>query len=138
MTAPVVTSDVDAGTAVSEDGGVRVTIVLAAQNPNDFPISVDSVDYQVAVLTAGSDAGTQVFAGTQDGLTVDENATDTVKVSGLVDTSQPIFRTFRTGQTLPLVITGVAHVDSPAGVAVDFAFSANDSFVVPGSLPPPH
>jgi hypothetical protein len=137
MTAPVVTSDADAGTAVSEDGGVRVTIVLTAQNPNDFPISVDGVDYQVAIFQAGSDAGTQVFAGTQEGLTVDENATDTVTVSGLVDTSQPIFKTFRTNQTVPFVITGVAHVDSPAGVAVDFAFSANDSFVVPDSLPAP-
>jgi hypothetical protein len=133
LSAPVLTSE--SPTATSVPTGVQVSIKIQARNPNDFPISVDSVDYQVAVLPAGSDAGTQVFAGTQEGLTIDEGATDTVPVSGVVDTSQPIFKTFRTGQTVPFVITGVAHVDSPAGVAVDFAFSATDSFVVPGSLP---
>ncbi|HEX4382509.1 MAG TPA: LEA type 2 family protein [Myxococcales bacterium] len=116
-------------TAASEAGGVRVTISLTAQNPNDFPISLDSVDYQVSVQ------GSQVFAGNQDGLTVDEDATETVLVSGVVDVNQPVFKTFRPGQTVPFTVTGVAHVDSPAGVPVDFAFTTNNSFVVPDSLP---
>jgi LEA14-like dessication related protein len=128
LTAPVLTSQ--NATATSETSGVRVTIALTAQNPNDFPISLDSVDYQVAV------SGTQVFAGTQEGLTVDEDAAESVQLSGVVDVSQPVFKTFRSGQTVPFTVTGVAHVDSPAGVPIDFAFTTSDSFVVPDSLPP--
>jgi LEA14-like dessication related protein len=127
LTAPVLTSQ--NATATSETTGVRVTISLSAQNPNDFPIALDSVDYQVSV------SGTQVFTGTQEGLTVDEDATEAVQLSGVVDVSQPIFKTFRSGQTVPFTVTGVAHVDSPAGVPIDFAFTTTNSFVVPDSLP---
>jgi LEA14-like dessication related protein len=128
LTAPVLTSPT--ATAASEPGGVRVTIALTAQNPNDIPIALDSVDYQVAI------SGTQVFSGSQEGLTVDEQTTETVHLSGVVDVSQPIFKTFHGGQTVPFTVTGVAHVDSPAGVPIDFAFATNNSFVVPDSLPP--
>ena len=127
FTAPVLTSET--ATATSETGGVRVTISLTAQNPNAFPIALDSVDYQVSV------SGTQVFTGTQEGLTVDEDSTERVQLSGVVDVSQPIFKTFRSGQTVPFTVTGVAHVDSPAGVPIDFAFTTTNSFVVPDSLP---
>jgi LEA14-like dessication related protein len=127
ISSPVLTSQ--NATASSEPAGVRVSISLTAQNPNDFPISLDSVDYQVSVQ------GSQVFAGTQDGLTVDEGATETVNLSGVVDVSQAVFKTFRPRQTVPFTVTGVAHVDSPAGVPVDFAFTTSNSFVVPDTLP---
>ena len=127
LAAPVLTSEkADAGPTPA---GVQVTISLTARNPNDFPIALDSVDYQVSI------SGTQVFTGTQEGLTVDEDASELVQLSGVVDVSQPVFKTFRSGQTVPFTVTGVAHVDSPAGVPVDFAFTTANSFVVPDSLP---
>jgi hypothetical protein len=127
LTAPVLTSQ--KATAASEAGGVRVSIVLTAQNPNDIPNALDSIDYQVSI------SGTQVFAGSQEGLTVDEQTTETVQLSGVVDITQPIFKTFRSREPVTFTVTGVAHVDSPAGVPVDFAFTTNNSFVVPDSLP---
>jgi LEA14-like dessication related protein len=123
--APVVTTDQRSTTAVPDPQGVRVSIVLNAQNPNAFPIQVDSVDYQVAIN------GTPVFAGTQEGATVDEDSSEKVTLSGVVDMHQAVFATLRSGQTVPLTVTGVAHADSPAGLAVDVSFKGTDSFVVP-------
>jgi LEA14-like dessication related protein len=123
--APVVTTDQSATTAAPDPAGVRISVVLNAQNPNAFPIQVDSVDYQVAIN------GTPAFAGTQEGTTVDEDSSETVTVSGVVDMHQAVFATLHPGQTVALTVTGVAHADSPAGLAVDVSFRGTDSLVVP-------
>ena len=124
---PVITTQPSGATAVAAPGGARVTIPLLVQNPNDFPISVESVDYTVTVN------GGQGFSGTQEATTVDESSTETVEVSGLVPSAT--FRGLRGGQTVTFTVTGVAHADSPAGINIDVAFTAGDSFVVPSGLP---
>jgi len=129
VTSPVVTADSSKVTAAADPAGnVHVTIPLTATNPNDFPISLDSVDYQVFLDATQT---SPVFTGTQEGLTVDEHSTEVVKVSGVVPTSVVTSMRFTHAQTVPFTVTGVAHVDSPAGVAVDFAFTATSAFVVP-------
>jgi LEA14-like dessication related protein len=128
LTSPVVTTDSSKVTAAADPAGVRVNIQFTATNPNDFPISLDSVDYQVFLDATQT---SPVFTGTQEGLTVDEHSTEVVKVSGVVPTSVVTSMRFTHNQPVPFTVTGVAHVDSPAGVAVDFAFTATSAFVVP-------
>jgi LEA14-like dessication related protein len=121
LTAPTVTST--SATAALDPGGVRLTIVLTAQNPNDFPISMDSVDYTVSL------AGAAAFEGTQEGVTIDERSTDTVTVAGVVPLSAILKAAI--AQTAAFTVTGIAHVDSPAGVSIDFHFAADGSFTLP-------
>jgi hypothetical protein len=129
LTAPTVTLDPQKPPFPAQDpAGIRVTIPLIATNPNTFPISVDSVDYQVLLDPSPA---SPVFTGTQEGVTVDEHSTDALTVGGVIPTSVITSRRFTRGQIVPFTVTGTAHVDSPAGIAIDVAFTASSSFQVP-------
>ena len=110
---------------------MRVSIQFTANNPNPFPISLSSVDYQVALQ------GQQVFAGSAADPNVPEHATSSLSLGGTIDLRTPVYRTLRPGASTPYTITGTAHVNSPAGVPVDVEFEANGAFVVPSNLPAP-
>jgi LEA14-like dessication related protein len=129
LTTPTVTTDPQhAPFPTLDSAGLRINIPLAATNPNAFPISVDSVDYQVFLDPAPA---APAFTGTQEGTTVDEQSSETVTVGGVIPLSVVTSRRFTRGQTVNFTVTGTAHVDSPAGVAIDVAFAASSSFVVP-------
>jgi hypothetical protein len=124
---PTVTNSGANATAVS--GGIQVSIALSATNPNQFPITLDSVDYTVSMNDS------QVFTGTQSGLTVGENSSGSLTVSGVVSSSQPGFQQLRPGQSVPYTIAGTAHFDSPAGVPVEVGFQVDGSVTVPSVVP---
>jgi LEA14-like dessication related protein len=125
---PVVTAQSGA-TATPAGSNASVTIPLLVNNPNDFPISVDSVDYAVTFSTPcvfpapATQTGTG-FSGTQEGVTVDEQTEEVVTIRQTIPLSA--FPTTATG--LNYTICGVAHADSPAGVQIDVAFSATSTF----------
>src|SRR5207248_5422447 len=95
------------GTAITDPAGLRVTIQFTANNPNPFPISLSSVDYQVALQ------GQQVFAGSAADPNVPEHATSSLSLGGTIDLRTPVYRTLRPGASTPYTITGTAHVNSP-------------------------
>ena len=112
-----------------DPGGMRVAIDFAATNPNKFPLTLDSVDYQVLV------EGEQVFAGTQDGLTVSQKGAATVNVQGVVPLSAPVLKKLHAGDTAGYTLQGTVHVETPAGVPADVEFATSGTFVVPGGIP---
>lgn len=121
---PVVTTQ-DAKPA-PDPAGLRLTIPITVQNPNDVPISLDSVDYTVSVTSGGNT--TPGFSGTQDAPTVDEHSTETVPLSGVIPPSTLLG--LRPGTTT-FVINGTVHADSPAGIAIDVTFTGSGSFTTP-------
>jgi hypothetical protein len=110
--------------------GVLLSITISANNPNAFAITLDAVDYSVAL------DGDVVFTGTQDGLTVDAGGSGKLTASGVVSVTQPVFARLQPGMQVPYVISGTAHFESPAGVPVDVEFSLIGSVMVPSELPP--
>lgn len=131
LNTPVVTTEQTA--ALSADpGGLRLTIPVTVQNPNDIPIALDGVDYTVAVNAAVAngdivDGGTSgsTFSGTRDGITIDEHSTEPVPLSIVIPPSailalQPGTNTF--------IVSGTVHADSPAGIAIDVTFSGSGNF----------
>ena len=110
-------------------GGLRVTVDFAADNPNNFPLTVSGVDYALAV------EGTPVFAGSRDGVRVQEHGTGALELSGVIDTQSGVLRRLRPGQSAAYLLTGTVHVATPAGVPVDVEFSTPGAFLVPGGLP---
>lgn len=119
----------EGATAVPDARGLNVAISFVARNPNPFPIEVSGIDFQVALN------GSLVFAGTRDGVRVAENGSGAVDLRGSLPTSSPIFRQLQPGATQSYLVTGIAHVASPAGIPVDVDFSTAGSFVVPSGLP---
>lgn len=125
----VPTVDAATATAVVDPAGLRVVVQFTATNPNPFPISLQSVDYQVSLQ------GNPVFAGTQADPEVPEHGQKALSLSGVISPSSAGYRTLRPGQTAAYAILGTAHVKSPAGVPVDVEFDGNGTFLVPSNLP---
>jgi LEA14-like dessication related protein len=124
LNTPVVTTN---NASVAPDAaGLRLTIPITVQNPNDIPIALDSVDYTVNVTSGGNT--TPGFSGTQDALTVDEHSTETVSLSGVIPIST--LAGLRPGTTT-YTINGTVHADSPAGIAIDVTFTGSGSFATP-------
>lgn len=119
----------DRATALPDARGLNVAISFVARNPNPFPIEVSGVDFQVALN------GSPVFAGSRDGVRVAENGSGAVDLRGSLPTSSPVFRQLQPGSMQSYLVTGIAHVASPAGIPVDVEFSTSGSFVVPTGLP---
>lgn len=115
--------------AVAAAGGAQVTVDLGAHNPNPYPIEVTGVDFDVAV------EGTPAYSGSQQGLTVAQQADSGVQLGGLLPFASPAFKNLRPGQTAHYALTGTAHVASPAGVPVDVEFTTGGTFVVPQPAP---
>ena len=109
--------------------GIQVVVEVGAHNPNPFPIEVTGVDFDVAL------EGNPAWSGSQQGVTVGENAESAVQLSATLPSSSPIYKTLRPGETVRYLLTGTAHVASPAGVPVDVQFSTPGTFVVPQQLP---
>jgi hypothetical protein len=124
---------VNASNAVAavDPQGMRLTVLFTASNQNAFPISIDSVDYRVVLQ------GQPLFAGTQANLNVPEHGSSSLQFAGVAMVGSAVYATLRPGQTASYIVTGVAHVQSPAGVPVDVEFEASSSFVVPQGLPAP-
>ena len=118
-------------TAVTDPGGVRVTVNFTATNPNPFPITLASVDYTVSLQ------GEAVFTGTQTDPSVPEHGARQLDLVGIIPTSSQAYRSLRPNQSASYSITGTAHVNSPAGVPVDVEFTDDGTFVVPSNLPSP-
>ena len=116
-------------TAAPDPAGMRMTVAFAVTNPNPFPLSLSGVEYQVALR------GTPVFAGTQQGLSVSEHGGITLSLPGVVDLHSAIFRQLVPGASASYTISGVAHVDSPAGVPIEVEFSRDGTVLVPSQLP---
>src|SRR2546422_8387935 len=76
-----------------EQHGIRVTIDLAAHNPNSIPLSMEGVEYPLSVQ------GQPVFAGSHDSIALAERADGLLQVTGVIDTSQPVFRELIPGQS---------------------------------------
>jgi LEA14-like dessication related protein len=125
LSTPVVTTP-SSVTPTPDPQGLRLTIPITVQNPNDIPISIDSVDYTVTVTSGGNNA--PGFSGTQDAVTVDEHSTETVPLSGVIPPSTLVG--LRPGTTT-FTVNGTVHADSPAGIAIDVTFSGNGSFATP-------
>jgi hypothetical protein len=122
----------EGATAVPDARGLNVAISFVTRNPNPFPIEVSGVDFQVALN------GTLVFAGSRDGVRVAENGSGVVDLRGALPSGSPVFRQLQQlqpGATQIYLVTGIAHVASPAGIPVDVDFSTTGSFVVPSGLP---
>ena len=116
-------------TAAPDPAGLRVTVAFTATNRNPYPITLSSVDYQVALQ------GTTAFAGTQLDPSVPQNGSSRLDLVGVIDPANPVYRTMQPGQSQPYTITGTAHVDSPAGVPIDVEFQGDGTFIVPTTLP---
>ena len=127
----VPTVSVADATAALDPAGLRVTVQFTAVNPNPFPITLSSVDYQVALQ------GQPVFAGTQADPEVPEHGQSVLGLQGVISAASPGYRALRPGQSATYAITGTAHVKSPAGVPVDVEFGATGAFVAPSTLPAP-
>ena len=122
FTAPTI--DQTTALAAPAPGGLLVYVSLTATNPNAYPINVAGIDYTVSVN------GAPLFGGSESAVSVAENGTSTVQLSGIV----PV-RGFAGGQTVSYSISGTAHVDSPAGIPVDVEFEDQGTFVVPQGIP---
>ncbi|HEY2031031.1 MAG TPA: LEA type 2 family protein [Myxococcales bacterium] len=125
LNTPVVNTQQSASVA-PDPGGLRLTIPITVQNPNDIPIALDSVDYTVSVTSGGSTA--PGFSGSQDAVTVDEHSSETVELSGVIPPSTLLG--LRPGTTT-YTISGTVHADSPAGIAIDVTFTGGGSFSTP-------
>ena len=117
------------GSATPDPSGLRVQIDFTAHNPNAFPISLSGVDYDFSV------EGQPVFSGSQSGVSVAENADGTVLLRGLLPRTSPAFQGLRPGTSAHYLLSGTAHIDTPAGVPLDVEFSAPGVFVVPSAIP---
>lgn len=115
--------------ALPGTSGLRVSIQFAAHNPNTFPITLSSVDYDVAI------EGSPVFSGSQGDVSVANESDGIVALSGILDVRSPVFQGLRPGANAHYVLSGTAHVATPAGVPVDVEFSTPGVFVVPAALP---
>lgn len=127
----VPTVDAATATAAADPAGLRVVVQFTATNPNPFPISLSSVDYQLSLQ------GNAAFAGTQTDPEVPAHGQKTMSLGGVISQSLPVYRTLRPGESVIYAIAGTAHVKSPAGVPVDVEFDGNGAFVVPSDLPAP-
>jgi hypothetical protein len=122
------TVDMTTATAAPDVDGLRVNVSLTALNPNPYPITVAGIDYTVSVN------GSTVFSGNQPAISVAEGGgRNTVILSGVLPTLQSHGLT--PGQTVTYIISGSAHVDSPAGLPIDVDFSDQGTFVVPQGVP---
>lgn len=133
LSTPVVTTQQTADVA-TDSGGLRLTVPITVQNPNDVPIAIDSVDYTVRVNPSPNatiaDGGTDAsgFRGTHDSVTVDEHTTDTISLSIVIPPAA--FLALRPG-TNTFNISGTVHADSPAGIGIDVTFTGSGSFTTP-------
>ena len=108
---------------------LRIALDFQAHNPNDYPLTVTSVDYDVHVQEQPA------FSGTQPGVSVGEHADGELRLSGAIPRNAPALANLTPGQRAPFVLSGTIHLDTPAGVAVDVEFSMGGTFVVPGPNP---
>jgi hypothetical protein len=123
--------EADSVSAAPDAAGLHADVRFVATNPNPYPIPISSVDYQVSV------EGQAVFEGKLDDPHLPEHGTQAVVLGARIDRSDPFYRTLHSGDTVAYVVTGTAHVDSPAGVQVDVEFQGSGTFVVPANLPAP-
>ena len=125
----VPTVQVSGTSAFPDPSGVAVTVDFTAHNPNAFPLSVSGIDYRVALQ------GSPVLDGAQAAFDVPGQGDATPQLKGVISRTSPAYRSLVVGQTATYTISGVLHVDSPAGVPVDVDFAQNGSFVVPPGIP---
>ncbi len=115
--------------AVPVGSDLQVTIDVGAHNPNPYPIEVTAVDYDLSL------DGAPAFSGSQQGVTVAQQGDGGLHLGGRLAINSAIVRNLRPGQTVRYLLSGLAHVASPAGLPVDVAYSTGGAFVIPQFLP---
>ncbi|HUJ28242.1 MAG TPA: LEA type 2 family protein [Myxococcales bacterium] len=119
------TVEMTTASAAQAGNTLQVNVTLTALNPNPYPLSFAGIDWQVSV------DGATVFSGQQPAISVPESGGQTtVQLAGVLPTQG-----YAAGDAVSYVVSGTAHVDSPAGVPVDVEFSDEGTFVVPGGVP---
>lgn len=103
----------------------QVVLDFQTHNPNPYPLTVSSVDYQVTLQ------GVPIFSGSKPGLSVEGTSDGSVMLTGEVPFASPALTGLTPGKSATYVLSGTLHVDSPAGVPVDVDYSTSGIFLVP-------
>jgi LEA14-like dessication related protein len=104
-----------------------ITVNVAVQNPNRFPLTLRGLEYDLALDGTPAGAGTlgRTTVPAQDGLTL-------AMIASLSwTTSSAVLTKLATETTAQYRITGTAHLETPAGLPVDVDFDGSGTFAVP-------